>query len=212
LTERFWIKDKPPAAPYGGSWELGQVWEGTDNQTRIALGKARDSRGGVRDVKQGIVLSVFAGPIKPVDPKDPNGPGRAPTLLECEKGLLNLYPNHKRYMNKPPLYCNWPNEPFIETGYASPRKGQILDIVEKLNKPFHDLLFFAGEHTRMDFFGYMEGALRSGEDAAMKLMLHSCGLLKEDIPVSPSRPACPPPRPSPTRIAGAAPIRKKKVF
>lgn len=207
LKERFWIKDKPPAAPYGGSMELGQVWEGTDNQTRIALGKV-----GTRDVKQGIVLSVFAGPNKPIDPKKPNGPGRAPTLLECEKGLLKLYPNHVKYMNKPPLYANWPKEPFIETGYASPRKGEILDIAEKLSKPFHDLLFFAGEHTRMDFFGYMEGALRSGEDAAMKLMMHSCGLLKEGLPAVPRRPACPTERPLSTRIAGAASIRKKMVF
>ena len=41
-----------------------------------------------------------------------------------------------------------------------------LQVGEKLNKPFHDRLFFAGEHTQMDFFGYMEGALRSGERAA----------------------------------------------
>ena len=32
VTERFWIKQR--AAPYGGSLTLGQVWEGTDNQTR----------------------------------------------------------------------------------------------------------------------------------------------------------------------------------
>jgi uncharacterized protein with NAD-binding domain and iron-sulfur cluster len=37
------------------------------------------------------------------------------------------------------------------------------------------LIFFAGEHTQMDHFGYMEGALRSGERAARQLMQHACG-------------------------------------
>ena len=36
----------------------------------------------------------------------------------------------------------------------------------------------------MDFFGYMEGALRSGERAAETLMLHSCGLLEKPAPKS----------------------------
>ena len=93
--------------------------------------------------------------------------------------------------------------PFIKTGYVSPRIGQIFTIGEKLSKPFHDRLFFAGEHTQMDFFGYMEGALRSGERAAEKLMLQACGLRKEPAPA--------PPRPR-VRIAGAAPIREKTAF
>ena len=51
VKERFWIKDK--AAPIGGSLKIGQVWEGTDNQTRVG--------------NQGIVLSVFAGPVSATD-------------------------------------------------------------------------------------------------------------------------------------------------
>jgi monoamine oxidase len=53
VGKRFWIKEKPVpsrnrgSAPYGGSLRIGQVWEGTDNQTRVG--------------NQGIVLSVFAG-------------------------------------------------------------------------------------------------------------------------------------------------------
>jgi hypothetical protein len=52
-------------------------------------------------------------------------------------------------------------------------------------------MYFAGEHTRMDFFGYMEGALRSGERAAKQLMLKVCG--KEPVPA-----------PAPVRVASAA--------
>jgi len=194
VKERFWIAKGE--APYGGSLTLGQVWEGTDNQTRVVLGKAPNPRGGLIDVKQGVVLSVFAGPIVPLDPRNPRGPGRAPTQKECENELRNLYPDISGNLTKPPIYRNWPDEPFIKTGYASPRKGQIFTIGKKLNEPFHDLLFFAGEHTQMDFFGYMEGALRSGKHAAEELMRQSCGLRQERAPASQ--------KPHP-RIAGVAP-------
>lgn len=49
VKERFWIKKG--AAPYGGSLMLGQVWEGTDNQTRVEVQKC-DRR---EREKQGIV-------------------------------------------------------------------------------------------------------------------------------------------------------------
>jgi hypothetical protein len=51
----------------------------------------------------------------------------------------------------------------------------------------------------MDFFGYMEGALRSGKRAAEELIRQACGLREEPAPASPS---------PPVRIASAAPIRE----
>jgi hypothetical protein len=191
MNERFWIKEK--AAPYGGSMTLGQVWEGTDNQTRADP----------RVAKQGIVLSVFAGPIR----TDSRGRARVPTRKEFTDGLTDLYPGYKDNLNKAnrnnPLFSDWPHVPFIMTGYASPRINQIFDIGKKLSESFHGRLFFAGEHTQMAFFGYMEGALRSGERAANNVVLKSCGLLKEPAPASPS---------SPVRIASAAPIHERLAF
>ncbi len=152
VKDRFWIKDG--AAPFGGSLTLGQVWEGTDNQTRTG--------------DQGIVLSVFAGPIV----NGPNG-ARVPTRSEIDQGLKRLYPSYAANLKKT-LFSDWPNVPFIRTGYAAPALGQIFRIGDKLIKPFRSRLFFAGEHTQMDFFGYMEGALRSGERAARNLMQLAC--------------------------------------
>src|SRR5207247_6376350 len=164
VKTRFWILQKPPAAPYGGALTLGQVWEGTDNQTQVD--------------NQNIVLSVFAGPIF--------SPRRVPTEKEITDGLTRLYPDYPR--NKPNThYSNWPIVPFIKTGYASPRIREIFSIGKALNEPYRDRLFFAGEHTRMDFFGYMEGALRSGEDAASLVMMQACGQLKKPAP-APSKP------------------------
>jgi monoamine oxidase len=180
MKERFWIKEK--AAPYGGALKLGQVWEGTDNQTPVG--------------QQGIVLSVFAGPILP----GPHGP-RVPTPGECMNRLRELYPGYISNLNKV-LFSDWPNTPFINTGYVSPRVGDIFKYGKKLSEPFHGRLFFAGEHTQMDFFGYMEGALRSGKRAAELLMLQSCGLRQEPTPTSPT---------PQVRTASATSIRAKAV-
>jgi monoamine oxidase len=170
--KRFWIEEKPPAAPYGGSSRLGQVWEGTDNQTRVG--------------NQGIVLSVFAGPIIPIPLALGKIAHRAPTKDECKKELRDLYRGYtdENLNKKEPLYRDWPTEPFIKTGYYSPRTTEIFKVGPKLRDPFLDRLFFAGEHTQLDFFGYMEGALRSGERAAHTLILQACGMGQKSAPTS----------------------------
>jgi monoamine oxidase len=191
VKERFWIKKR--AAPYGGSLRLGQVWEGTDNQTWVS--------------KQGIVLSVFAGPI--------SASRRAPTRDQCRTGLSDLYPgDYLNSLTKKPLFSDWPNVPFIKTGYWSPVPGEIFKVGEKLSKPFHDRLFFAGEHTQMDFFGYMEGALRSGERAADTLLRQTCGLADEpEAKLAGRSEQAPARKPSvPEVVARAAPTREATTF
>ncbi len=77
------------------------------------------------------------------------------------------------------MLVDWTRQPFIGTGYASPRIGQVLTIGKELNEPFLGRLFFAGEHTQMDHFGYMEGAIRSGERAAGVLLDQVCKPLQK---------------------------------
>ncbi|HEU4650761.1 MAG TPA: NAD(P)/FAD-dependent oxidoreductase, partial [Croceibacterium sp.] len=150
--ERFWLGETPPAAPDGGASELGQIWEETDNQ--MSTGADQDR-----------VLAVFAGPLIAA-PVKPGGTGfRAPRKDECTAALRKLYP--KGYPKNPKvLFANWPETPFIRTGYASPAKGQVMTVGRRLAEPYKGRMIFAGEHTHMAFFGYMEGALRSGERAA----------------------------------------------
>ena len=148
VGHRFWIKDG--FAPLGGSSEIGQVWEGTDNQTRT---KGQD-----------VVLSVFTG-------------SRTPNEAAYRRGLDRLYPGRSGYLANlrgRPKLVDWSRQPFIRTGYCSPRPGEVFGITRKLNLPFGDRLFFAGEHTQPDHFGYMEGAIRSGERAARQLLDHAC--------------------------------------
>lgn len=168
VKKRFWVREG--AAPYGGSPKLGQVWEGTDNQTRVG--------------KQGVLLNVFAG--RNILAKSQFGP-------ELEK----LYPaTYKRNLNKV-LFADWPAERFIKTGYTAPALGQVLTVGRKLNEPFLDRMVFAGDHTRMDLFGYMEGALASGEDAARTVLELACGIWKAPAPLPP------PPARGPVRVAEA---------
>jgi monoamine oxidase len=154
---RFWVEDG--FAPLGGSLEIGQVWEGTDNQTRVK--------------GQNIVLSVFTG-------------SRTPSVDDYKKGLARLYPANPHdgdsgYLRNLTAYklVDWSREPFVRTGYSSPRVGQVLTIGKELNEPFQGRLFFAGEHTQMDHFGYMEGAIRSGERAARLLIDQVCRPLEK---------------------------------
>lgn len=158
LSERFWIKQGN--APASWSSMIGQTWEGTDNQTRLG--------------EQGIDLSVFAG-------------GQVHTVAEFKKGLELLYPGYSTKIKPTKLHpdgtklVDWPNEPFIKTGYASPKPGQVFTVGKELNETFQGRMFFAGEHTAMNFFGYMEGALSSGEHAAHAVIDKVCGRASEFV-------------------------------
>jgi monoamine oxidase len=142
LSSRVWMNTG--AAPLGGALDLGQVWEGTDNQTRMP--------------EQPLVLNVFAG-------------GRIPNSFE--PGLERLFPGYTKARIKDDV-MDWPNTPFIRCGYASPKKGQICKVGKALNEPFGKRMVFAGEHTSMAFFGYMEGALQSGRNAARRIVKLAC--------------------------------------
>jgi monoamine oxidase/V8-like Glu-specific endopeptidase len=174
VKNRFWVRDG--AAPYGGSPGLGQVWEGTDNQTRIA--------------GQDVVLSVFTGT-------------RIPSETGYRSGLAKLFPDYTANLVKSRL-VDWSKEPHIKTGYAAPRPGEVMTVGKKLSEPFAGRLFFAGEHTHMAFYGYMEGALRSGARAALQLIRTACDLPAAKPPQSPARP--------PVRVAMASPQRERASF
>jgi monoamine oxidase len=144
LDRRVWIDSR--GAPLGGATGLGQIWESTDQQVRLP-GK-------------NLVLAVFAG-------------GRLPAPGSYGPSLETLYPGYGRALVGKRL-MDWPNEPHVRTGYASPRKDQIFTVGQALNRPFGQRLVFAGEHTSMAYFGYMEGALESGRSAAQQVIQLAC--------------------------------------
>jgi monoamine oxidase len=62
-------------------------------------------------------------------------------------------------------FVNWPKIRFTRAGYSCPAPGQVTNAARKLIAGCGRLVF-AGEHTSMAYFGYMEGALESGLRAA----------------------------------------------
>ncbi len=153
LKDRFWIGEK--AAPSGMSSDIGMIWEGTDNQTQTG--------------EQEIELSVFSGGLAKT--------GRVLTELEFKNGLRKLYPGYdKSNRFKKTKLVNWAEkEEFIKTGYSCPRVGHIFTVAPQLQKPLNSgRLFLAGEYTETDFFGFMEGALRSGRRAANAVIAKAC--------------------------------------
>jgi monoamine oxidase len=146
VKRRFWLNNE--VAPSAHSSTMGQVWEATDAQTPPR--------------KPGVNLAVFAG-------------GSIPDDKTVERGLTQLYKEpYKKNLIGSRIRWDWSEKAYIKTGYAAPKKGQVLTIGERLNRPFEDRLFYAGEHVAMDSFGYMEGALQSGRRAAQAIMQDAC--------------------------------------
>ena len=152
LKDRFWHAEK--AAPSGISSDIGMIWEATDNQTQVG--------------KQEIDLAVFAGGLSKT--------GRILTESEIVKGLNDLYKGYaESSRGRKRKLVNWQDKPFIKIGYSAPRKGHIFSVAPELQVPLNESrMFLAGEHTQTDFFGFMEGALRSGRRVAEALIAHVC--------------------------------------
>jgi monoamine oxidase len=148
VTRRFWLQ--PQLAPTSVSDDLGMTWEGTDNQ--MAVGD------------QGFGLSVFAG-----GPCADAARGALDKQAYFTTSLTSMYPDYENYAAGSGFFIDWPSEPTIGCGYSCPSLGQVTTAAPQLARLYQDRLAFAGEHTVMAMFGYMEGALESGVRAAGRI-------------------------------------------
>ena len=82
-----------------------------------------------------------------------------------EINLEEFYPNIKIIHSE---LVDWVNEKWTYGGYSCPAPGEITTIGPILQQGLGKLLF-AGEHTCYKFFGFMEGAIRSGIETANKI-------------------------------------------
>jgi monoamine oxidase len=152
---RFWITEK--RSPTGSSDTLGMTWEGTDNQMQAP--------------GQDVELSVFAGGTAAADALETfqrGGKDALRTFYDARiRELYPAYPEHRRVDTR---FIAWPLEPWTMSGYSCPAPGDVCRVGPHLLEPFHQRLFFAGEHVCLPFFGYMEGALQSGSGAAAAIL------------------------------------------
>jgi monoamine oxidase len=68
---------------------------------------------------------------------------------------------------------DWSNEKYTFAGYSYPAIGNSITVNKILYYPvkqFDNKLFFAGEHTQLNFAGFMEGAVQSGLRVANNIL------------------------------------------
>ncbi|WP_159397714.1 flavin monoamine oxidase family protein [Sorangium cellulosum] len=146
VRSRFWYGDR--RAPTALDDAFGMTWEGTDNQ----IGGA------------GFTLSVFAGS------KAAEAAIAAPDARAFyDERIGAVYPSYRQNLEKSEL-MNWEAAEWTRGGYSVPAPNQVTTVGKLVNKPFHERLFFAGEHVCIPYFGYMEGALESGLLAARRVL------------------------------------------
>jgi monoamine oxidase len=94
----------------------------------------------------------------------------APDALRRAIGeeLDKVFPGYSRQVEKT-MFLGWPREAFTKCGYSALAPGQVTTCWPKIHEGFRDRLFFAGEHTSLNFPGFMEGALHSGAKLARRL-------------------------------------------
>jgi monoamine oxidase len=89
------------------------------------------------------------------------------TVAELEKifpGTAAAYADRKVVMV-------WPRQPFTKGAYTCPLVGQYTTMLDVAGATeLNGALLFAGEHTSLDFSGYMNGAVESGNRVAREIL------------------------------------------
>jgi monoamine oxidase len=160
LRQRFWIREG--LAPTSTSSQFGVTWESTDNQ--------------IAPPGRDVGLSLFAGGgvAQTALRKWRHGGQREIDDFYAAK-IGAIYDGYVVNRSEHPMeFMAWPDDPWTGAGYSCPAPGEVCRAGPLLHEPFHERLFFAGEHTCFAYFGYMEGALQSGRRAACSI-LHAIG-------------------------------------
>jgi len=84
-------------------------------------------------------------------------------------GLERAYPGSTKQLNGNVSRFHWPTHPFTKGSYAAYLPGQWTSIGGAEGESVGNL-HFAGEHTSVDFQGYMNGGAQSGADAAKTVL------------------------------------------
>lgn len=87
--------------------------------------------------------------------------------------LRNVFGGDGRVLPDRPLavtYHRWYGDPLFRGSYSSAAVGTTRDDFTNMQRPVDEVLYFAGEHTDPDWYGYLLGAFRSGERAAQLIL------------------------------------------
>ncbi len=146
VSKAYWLPDSK--TDLMSDTPLGVTWEGAagaKDQERLLVSFA----GGT------VADSLHARPLA----------GREKFVEEqFEQALPGFSANHIKSE-----FVNWIGDPWTKCGYSFPLPGEFLS-QSKILKDGLGNLHIAGEHASLGFFGFMEGGLHSGVQAANRLM------------------------------------------
>ncbi|MEZ5116549.1 MAG: NAD(P)/FAD-dependent oxidoreductase [Candidatus Nanopelagicales bacterium] len=100
----------------------------------------------------------------------PFGDASAREVRQVLRWVDPVFPGTEAAFNGRAHRSAWHLHPWSRGAYTCPRPGQytgLFGIPERPEGPFH----FAGEHTSSDYYGFLNGAVESGERAAKEVAL-----------------------------------------
>ena len=110
--------------------------------------------------------TIYPGGDQALDLRGGSAHDQAKRLLP---GLDRVFPGVRGQWLGTALRAYWPSNPFVLASYAAYRPGQWTGIRGAEGRRVGNL-YFAGEHTSLDWQGYMNGGAESGRMAAEALI------------------------------------------
>ena len=152
FTEKYWRKPNATQHLYTGSGSsdlfTSVLWE---------TSRAQADTGGI--------LTAFLGGQKAFN----ISPEKIPSMLQ---DIEKIYPGALAHFNEKTAQFNWGKNRLARTSYSAPGLGQYTTLRGLTDKEqMKGRLFFAGEHTSIENFGYMDGAIDSGVRVASQVAL-----------------------------------------
>lgn len=128
-------------------------------------------------------ITFYSGGSRGVDA----GRGTARDALQRYlPGFEKAYPGSRALLNGKVSRFHWPTNPFVKGAYSCYKPGQWTTIGGAEGESVGNL-HFAGEHTSVDFQGYMNGGAQSGADAAKAVLASMSRKAAELFPRIPRR-------------------------
>lgn len=118
-----------------------------------------------QDTRRGA-YTIYPGGTKATDLRPGTSEDQAKRLLP---GLDRIFPGVRKQWLGTSLRAYWPSNPFVKASYAAYRPGQWTGIRGTEGLPVGNL-YFAGEHTSLDWQGFMNGGAESGRVVAERLI------------------------------------------
>jgi monoamine oxidase len=96
--------------------------------------------------------------------QDLDGLYKLPDAADAKDYASNQYDGNQAFFN-------WHHSPWAKGSYTCPKPGQYTTLMGSAQEPeLNGRLFFAGEHCSIDWAGFMNGAVQSGNTAAQQVV------------------------------------------